>query len=119
MVKEFNEDRFHSLKNAHKEPEEDYQEYLEVATRAIEKKVVRKMGIHNQLPQILLDLEEMRKTSMSSYETARLAVTMYPTSYAKIAQVRGISKPAVWKQMQRIAKKYPWAEGLVYVMGQR
>ncbi len=119
MGKEFNQDRFYSLENAHKEPKENLRECFEVATAAIRKSVVRQLGVDKQLQQVVLDLQDMREKSPVSYDTTMLAITMYPSSYAQIAEKRGVSKTAVWRQMRKIAEKYPWAEALIDIMARR
>ncbi|MCP4105279.1 MAG: hypothetical protein GY749_07065, partial [Desulfobacteraceae bacterium] len=58
MEKEFNQDRFYSLENAHKEPKENLRECFEVATAAIRKSVVRQLGVDKQLQQVVLDLQD-------------------------------------------------------------
>ncbi len=119
MGKEFNQDRFYSLENAHKEPKENLQECFEVATAAIRKSVIRQLGVDKQLQQVVLDLQDMREKSPVSYDNIMLAITMYPSSYAQIAEKRGVSKSAVWKQMRWVAEKYPWVEALIDIMGKR
>ncbi len=116
MEKEFNQDRFYSLENAHKEPKEDLRECLSAATEAIQKTALRQLGIDFQLKQIVADLHEMRDKTPASYDTARLALTMYPASYAKIAEKRGVSKTAVWMQMRKMSEQYSWIESLVCLM---
>ncbi|MCP3966885.1 MAG: hypothetical protein GY750_05235 [Lentisphaerae bacterium] len=79
-----------------------------MATAAIRKSVVRQLGVDKQLQQIVLD-----------YDTTMLVITMYPASYGQIAEKRGVSKTAVWRQMRKIAEKYLWAEALVDIMARR
>lgn len=71
------------------------------------------------MQRIVLDLQDMRDQSPASYDTVMLAITTYPLSYSTIAKRRGVSKTAVWKQLRRIAAKYPWVEALIEIMGRR
>ncbi|MCP4103179.1 MAG: hypothetical protein GY750_17430, partial [Lentisphaerae bacterium] len=103
----------------YKEPKENLQECFEVATAAIRKSVIRQLGVDKQLQQVVLDLQDMREKSPVSYDNIMLAITMYPSSYAQIAEKRGVSKSAVWKQIRWVAEKYPWVEALIDIMGKR
>ncbi|QSH41054.1 hypothetical protein P0136_10030 [Lentisphaerota bacterium ZTH] len=93
MAKEFNDDRCHILKNAHRE-----------------------LGIDFQLQQTAADLHEMRENAPTRHDTARLALAMFPASHSDIAKERGVSKVAIWKQMRRVSVKYLWIESLICPM---
>lgn len=113
----FNEDKYYSLTNAAiNSPNNDVAEAMKVAVDSIYKEAVRRTSIPVQMKTIIIDLEEIRLKSPSAYDTARLLLCMYPTSYGDVAKARGVSKPAVYNQFKRIAKNYPWAEQIFQLM---
>ena len=119
MAGKFNEDRFYSLKNAEVEPKRDnVMECLEYAVKSIYREAVRRDGINPQLKTIVADLEEIRLKSQASYDTVRLIISMYPTSYGEVAKARGVSKVAVYNQFKKVIKNYPWAQQIFELMSQ-
>ncbi len=116
-MKKFNQDKYFSLANAAVEaPNNDVDECMRFVVEAIYKEAARRTSIPRQMQTIITDLEEIRLKSHPAYETAHLFLTMYPTSYGEVAKRRGVSKPAVYNQLKRIAKKYPWAEQIFQLM---
>lgn len=113
----FNEDKYYSLENAAADaPNNDVAECIQVVVEAIYKEAARRASIPLQMKTIIADLEEIRLKSQPAYDTARLLLCMYPTSYGEVAKARGVSKPAVYNQLKRIAKNYPWADQIFQLM---
>ncbi len=115
---DFNEDKYYSLANAStKDQRDEVGECLQFAVSAIYKQA-KKETISPQLKTVINDLHDIRIKSAPAYETARLALTMYPTSYRKIATIRGVSHVAIYNQLRRLAANYDWIESIVDLMSE-
>ncbi|MCP3968435.1 MAG: hypothetical protein GY750_19095 [Lentisphaerae bacterium] len=66
-----------------------------------------------------LALEKGVKTYYFDKGWTRTGIPSDWSGLTQIAEKRGVSKTAVWRQMRKIAEKYPWAEALVDIMARR
>lgn len=114
----FSQDRFYSLeqKAAPDDKNSEIQECLDVAVEAIYTQAKRQAILESRT--VISDLEKIRVKSVPAYETVKLAILLFPSSYGIIAKERKVSKPAVFNQLQRLSKDYPWIKTIVDLMSQ-
>lgn len=114
--KKFSQDRFYSLeqKAAPDDKNSEIQECLDVAVEAIYRQAKRQAILESRT--VIADLEKIRLKSAPAYETVKLAILLFPSSYGIIAKERKVSKPAVFNQLKRLSEEYPWIKSMVDLM---
>ena len=114
----FSQDRFYSLeqKAAPDNKSDEIKECLEVAVESIYSHAKRQAILESRT--VIADLEKIRLKSVPAYETIKLAILLFPSSYGIIAKERRVSKPAVFNQLKRLSEDYAWIKTIVDLMAQ-
>lgn len=90
---------------------EEEELYREMRRGVMDEIAFREMAV----TVIVRDLIEIRHQSPCHADIIEYAVASPFCSYEELARVGGVSKQAVFSQMRKYARSYPWVAGLIRI----
>lgn len=90
---------------------EEEELYREMRRGVMDEIAFREMAV----TVIMRDLIEIRQQSPHHADVIEYAVASPFCSYEELARVGGVSKQAIFSQMRKYARSYPWIAGLIQI----
>lgn len=109
-------------RNIIKSPADPLETVFEECMKEVFELVYQKASVDapiRHIQTIIKDMEDIRKTSLTSYETIHLLITGYPTTYQEIADKRKVSRSSVYQTLQRLSQYYDWVDQLMKVQAKQ
>ena len=90
---------------------EEEELYREMRRGVMDEIAFREMAV----TVIMRDLIEIRHQSPNHADIIEYAVASPFCSYEELARIGGVSKQAIFSQMRKYARSYPWIAGLIQI----
>lgn len=89
---------------------------IEELYQAVRAEVMQEIAFQEMAVTVIMrDLIEIRRRSPRHADIIEYAVASPFCSYEELAQKGGVSKQAIFSQMRKYARSYPWIAGLVRI----